>query len=118
MWQDVCLAVNHDACSASEFVSTVLDAPGAAKPSDPPCQPQGKRKAAEMERSHHANLERSHYANLACLFSKTKVMVLRFYQNGRLSQKRGQEPLDIFKHPDFRLKDIQSTSAAPLLCTA
>ena len=69
MWQDVRLAVDHE--HASEFVSTILDAPGAPQPSDPQCQPRARRKASEMERSHDARL--------ASLFSKTEIMVLRFY---------------------------------------
>ena len=52
MRQDVRLAVDHE--HASEFVSTILDAPGAPQPSDPQCQPRAKRKASEMERSHDA----------------------------------------------------------------
>ena len=39
-----------DCENASEFVSTILDAPGAPKPSDPPCKPQAKRKAGENAR--------------------------------------------------------------------
>ena len=34
-------------------------------------------------------------------------MVLLFYQNGRLSERRGQVLIDMFKHPDFRLEDMQ-----------
>ena len=62
-WQDVRLAVNHE--HASEFVSTILDAPGAQapKPIGPQCQPQAQRTAGEMERRD--------YARLASLFSKT-----------------------------------------------
>ena len=83
MWQDVLLAVDHE--HASEFVSTILDAPGAAKPSDPLCQAQAKQKAGKRKSSQDARL----------LFSKTKVMVSRFYQNGLLSQMQGQPLLDV-----------------------
>ena len=48
MWQDVSLAVDHE--HAFEFVSTILDAPGARvtlsqvpKPSDPQCRPQAQQ---------------------------------------------------------------------------
>ena len=75
--QDGSLAVDHE--HDSEFVSTRLDAPGAALPGDPQCKPQAKQEAGEMKRGHDAKL--------ASLFSKTEIMVFRFYQNGRLSQK-------------------------------
>ena len=65
--------------------------------------PQAKRKAVKMERSHDARL--------ASLFSKTEIMVLAIYQNGHLSQRRGQALMDIIKHPVFRLEDIQVRSA-------
>ena len=50
MWQDLRLAVNHE--HAPEFVSTILDAPGAQAPkqSEPQCQPQAQQKAGEMGR--------------------------------------------------------------------
>ena len=79
MWQDVLLAVDHE--HASEFVSTLLDDPDAPQSGDPPCKPNAKRKASETERSHNKRL--------ASLFSRTEVTVLRFYQIGRLSQRRG-----------------------------
>ena len=47
MWQDVRLAVDHE--HAPQFFSTILDAPGAPKPRDPPCQAQAKRKAGETK---------------------------------------------------------------------
>ena len=43
MWQDVRLAVDHE--FASEFASTILDAPGAQ--ATKPSQPQAQRKAGK-----------------------------------------------------------------------
>ena len=45
IWQDVRVAFDHE--HASEFVSTILDTPGAPQPSDPPCQPVAATSQAE-----------------------------------------------------------------------
>ena len=105
MWQDVRLAADYD--HASEFVSNILDDPLAPKPSDPQCQPQPRRKAGAMATSHNATL--------ASLLSKTEIMVLNIYQNGRLSQRQGQTLMDKLKHPEFKPEDIQSITIVQLL---
>lgn len=105
MWQDVRLAVDHE--HASEFISNLLDDADAPKSNDPPCLPQPKRKAGALEISHDARL--------ATLLSKTEIMILRYYQNGRLSQRRGQALMDMLRHPDFRIEDMQSTTIVHLI---
>ncbi len=45
---------------------------------------------------------------LAAVLSKTEIMVLNFYQGSRLSQRRGQALMDLMKHPNFKVEDLQS----------
>jgi hypothetical protein len=80
-----------------------LDDSGAQKPDVPQGQPQYKRKADATDRSQDAIL--------AALFSKTEVMILRFYQDRRLSQRQGQPGqalLNMSRHPKFRVYDLWS----------
>ena len=81
-------AVDHEHATEFKFVSTM-------------------GRAGEMERSHDARL--------ASLFSETEIMVLRFYQNGRLPERRDQALMDMFKHADFRLEDMQSATIVHLI---
>ena len=52
---------------------------------------------------------------LADILSKTEIMVLKFHQNSGLSQRRGQALLDMLRHPEFEMKDVQSNTIVPLL---
>jgi hypothetical protein len=54
-------------------------------------------------------------AQLASTLSKTEVMVLNFYQEGCLSRRRGQKLLNMLRHPQFRVEDVQSASIVQLL---
>ena len=38
---------------------------------------------------------------LAALLTRTEAAFLEYYQNGRLSQRRGQALLDMLRHPEF-----------------
>ena len=42
-------------------------------------------------------------------------MVLKFHQSSGLSQRRGQALLDMLRHPEFCIKDVQSTTIVQLL---
>lgn len=44
-----------------------------------------------------------------------EVIVLNFYQEGYLSQRRGQSLLNMLRHPQFRVEDLQSASIVQLL---
>ena len=105
MWQDVRLAVDYE--NAHDFVSNLLGDAAAPKPSDPLCQPQPKRKSGAMDSSHDARL--------AAVLSATEIMILRYYQNGRLSQRRGQALMDMLKHPEFKSEDVQSGTIVHLI---
>ena len=85
--------------------------PGAPKPSNPPCKPQAKRKAGENARWKEATMQ----GWLLC-FPKTEITVFRFYDDGHLSQGQGKALIDMFKHPDFRLR-LENVFRAPLSCT-
>ena len=52
---------------------------------------------------------------LAAVLSKTEIMVLNFHQSSGLSQRRGQALLDVLRHPEFNIKDVQSTTIVQLL---
>ena len=72
MWQDVLSAIDHQ--HASEFVQLycrLFVLPNQATHHARHCQPQANWESGEMERSHDARL--------VSLFSKTEIMVLRFY---------------------------------------
>ena len=104
MWQDVSVSLEVDHEHASEFVSTVPDDQDAPQSSDPLCQPNAKRKESETERRRDKKL--------ASLLSKTEVMVLRFYQIGRFSQRRGQALIDVFKHQILDLRTCRADNRA------
>ena len=42
-------------------------------------------------------------------------MVLNLYQNAHLSQRLGQTLVDMLRHPQFRVEDIQSATIVQLL---
>ena len=52
---------------------------------------------------------------LAAVLSNTEIMVLKFHQSSGLSQRRGQALLDLLRHPEFDIKDVQSTPVVHLL---
>jgi len=52
---------------------------------------------------------------LAALFTRTEVAFLEYYQDGRLSQRRGQALLDMLRHPEFDPNDFRSTDIVHLL---
>ena len=52
---------------------------------------------------------------LAALLTRTEVAFLEYYQNGRLSQHRGQALLDMLRHPEFDPNDFRSTNIVHLL---
>ena len=47
---------------------------------------------------------------LAKTFTKTEIMVLNLYQNAHLSQRLGQTLVDMLRHPQFRVEDLQSST--------
>ena len=90
------------------FVETILDEDrGDPKPEDQSISPPCKRKADAND------LQRDKV--LAAVLSQTEIMVLRFTQSGGLSQRRGQALLDMLRHPNFDIKDVQSTNIVHLL---
>jgi hypothetical protein len=89
-------------------VETILDEDqGAPKPDDPLISPPCKRKSDAND------LQRDKV--LGAVLSQTEIMVLRFTQSGGLSQRRGQALLDMLRHPNFDIKDVQSTNIVHLL---
>ena len=52
---------------------------------------------------------------MAAVLSNTEIKVLKFHQSSGLSQRRGQALLDMLRHPDFDIKDMQSTTIVQLL---
>ena len=52
---------------------------------------------------------------LASTLSKTEIMVLNFYQQGHLSQRMGQALMNMMRHPQFRVEDLQSSTIVQLL---
>ena len=100
-WLDIRLAGEPERCIGC--VETILDEDqGAPKPDDPLISPPCKRKADAND------LQRDKV--LAAVLSQTEIMVLRFTQSGGLSQRRGQALLDMLRHPNFDIKDVQSTN--------
>ena len=94
----------------SEFVETYLECPSAPKSSDPERWPVSWAKTADdCEREERID------AVLAGTLSKTEIMVLNFYQEGCLSRRRGQSLLNMLRHPQFRVEDIQSATIVQLL---
>ena len=89
-------------------METILDEDqGTPKSDDPLISPPCKRKADAND------LPRDKV--LAAVLSQTEIMVLRFTQSGGLSQRRGQALLDMLRHPNFDIKDVQSTNIVHLL---
>ena len=52
---------------------------------------------------------------MAAVLSQSEIMVLKFHQSSGLSQRRGQAFLDMLRHPEFDIKDVQSTTIVQLL---
>ena len=52
---------------------------------------------------------------LASTLSKTEIMVLNFYQQGHLSQRMGQSLMNMMRHPQFRVEELQSATIVQLL---
>ena len=103
MWQDVLLAVDHE--HASEFVSTILDAPGAAKPSDPLCQAQAKQKAGKRESSQDARF----------FFFQDRNYGLQILSEWTTFSNARPATLGCVKASDFRPEDIQSATIVHLI---
>jgi len=84
----------------------ILDDPLAPKQSDQVFRPAGtsKRKADMRDNKH-----------LGSVLSKTEVMILNFHQDGHLSQRRSQALLNMLRHPEFNVNDLQSATIVHLL---
>ena len=52
---------------------------------------------------------------MAAVLSQSEIMVLKFHQSSGLSQRRGQAFLDMLRHPEFDIKDVQSFTIVQLL---
>ena len=92
-----------DPGNCSEFVEAVrAEAHGPPKPSDLLVRSPCKWKADARER--RSNQE------LAAVLSKTERQVLHFHQGSGLPQQQGQAALDMFRHPKFNIKVVQTTT--------
>ena len=102
---DIRLAVDPE--HTSELVQTYFDTPSAPTATDPVLWPASVRNADDSE------LRRDE--ELASMLSKTEIMDLNFYQEGCLSQRRGRALLNMLRHPDFTVGDVQSANIVQLL---
>ena len=103
----MCLAVDPE----RTFVQTYIDTPSASAPTatNPGQWPASVRNADDSE------LRRDEELASIMMLSKTEITVLIFYQEGCLSQRRGQALLNMSRHLDFTVDNVQSATIVQLL---